>query len=139
MGRTKQEKRPYYKIGLANSPINSQDPFLYHKTTWRKVYERAAQASTQYDDVLLWNERDELTESCLANIVIVDKKGDQLYTPPLSCGLLGGTYRRFLIEQGKIKEKVIYRQELKGSQRVYLINSVRKWMPGLLCLDGSTS
>ena len=43
------------------------------------------------DDVILWNERGEITESCTANVVI-DLDGE-LITPPIECGVLGGTFR----------------------------------------------
>lgn len=37
------------------------------------------------DDVLLWNERGEITETCAANIVV--QFGDDFFTPPVECGL----------------------------------------------------
>ena len=57
------------------------------------------------DDVILWNERGEITESCSANVVI-DLNGE-LITPPIECGLLGGTFRSELLAQGQIVERVI--------------------------------
>ncbi len=128
-----QEKKLYYRLGLAKSAITLNNPFLYHKTSWRVVYEIARQSIKQYDDVLLWNERGEVTETSIANIVI-ELKG-QLYTPPISCGLLGGTYRALLLKQNKIQEKVILCQELRQCSKIYLINSVRKWQQCMLCLD----
>src|SRR5690606_8477371 len=43
------------KVCLAPQPIDRDDPFLYHKTTHRTLYERALAACPGYDDVLLWN------------------------------------------------------------------------------------
>jgi para-aminobenzoate synthetase/4-amino-4-deoxychorismate lyase len=71
----------------------------------------------------LWNERGELTEACIANLVV--ELDGQLYTPPVKCGLLAGTYRAWLLEQGKVKERVIRVEELGRCGWVFLANSVR--------------
>ena len=47
---------------------------------------------------MLWNERGEVTESTIANVV-VEIDGVR-YTPPLACGLLGGTFRGELLGVG---------------------------------------
>lgn len=111
-------------IGLAKNPVDSSNPFLYHKTTFRKTYSDQLQASPEFDDLLLWNERGEITESCIAN-VLVEIDG-QWFTPPVSCGLLPGVYRSHLLASGRIKERVIRIEELKPSTAIMLINSVRK-------------
>lgn len=111
------------QIGFAPLPIDPQDVFLYHKTTQRTVYESAQRACPQWDDVLLWNQRGEVTESCLANLVVV--LGGQWYTPPIQSGLLPGTLRAWLLQQGKVQERVVYRNELVHCSQIYLVNSVR--------------
>jgi len=113
------------RVMLAKDPIDSTDVFLYHKTTYRRVYETAQNSCADSDDVLLWNERSELTESCIANLVLeIDK---ELFTPPIDCGLLPGTFRAWLLEQEKIKERVLKVSDLSVCSKIYLINSVRKW------------
>lgn len=112
------------QVTLANSPINSADIFLYHKTTNRLIYERAKQQHPDFDEVLLWNEREELTEFCNGNLV-VELEGEW-YTPPIASGLLAGTYRRYLLQQEKVQERIIYRAELPDCSRLFLINSVRQ-------------
>jgi para-aminobenzoate synthetase/4-amino-4-deoxychorismate lyase len=112
------------RICLATSPANSSDPFLYHKTTNRVVYKEALAACPGYDDVILWNEKGEITESCIANVV-VEIDGD-LFTPPVSCGLLPGTFRQWLLDEKRIRERVILTEELSRAGKVFLINSVRK-------------
>ncbi len=112
------------RIGIAKYPVNSSDPFLYHKTTHRQVYEQALSQNPEYEDVILWNKKEEITESCFANIV-VELEG-KLFTPPVQCGLLAGTYRAYLLEKGEIKERIIMKSDLEYSSHIYLINSVRK-------------
>ena len=103
--------------------MNSSDEFLYHKTTNRRVYEQAIEGCPGYDDVLLYNEKGEVTESTIANIVM--ETNGVLWTPPVQCGLLPGTYRAELLEQGMIQERAFTIDEVLRSPRVYLINSVR--------------
>lgn len=114
--------RPY-RLALAARPVDPKDPFLYHKTTWRQVYDEARAAAPGADDVLLWNSRGELTESCIAN-VIVELHGRR-YTPPVASGLLAGIYRGWLLEQGQVEERVITVEDLARAERVSLANSVR--------------
>ena len=109
---------------LAREPVDPTNPFLYHKTTNRQVYEQALASCPGYADCILWNERGEVTESCIANVVV--ELDGELYTPPVQCGLLPGTYRLYLLDQGKVKERMIRIDDLAKSPHVYLISSVRK-------------
>jgi para-aminobenzoate synthetase/4-amino-4-deoxychorismate lyase len=117
-----QNSRPVH-LGLAAQPVNSNDVYLYHKTTWRKVYEAALATCPDCDDVSLWNERDELTETCVGNLVA--QIGGELFTPPVECGLLEGVYRAHLLAQGIVHERVIRKIELPSCERVFVVNSVR--------------
>jgi para-aminobenzoate synthetase/4-amino-4-deoxychorismate lyase len=114
------------RVDLAADPVDPKDSFLYHKTTHRAVYEDALNARPGVDDVILYNSRDQITEFTTANIVI--ERDGRRYTPPVECGLLAGTFRRYLLEKGEIEEAVITVDELDGADQVYLINSVRRWV-----------
>ncbi len=117
---------PVMRVALAAQPIDSSNVFLYHKTTRRDVYDAARAARPDCDDVVLWNERGEITESTIANVVV--ELNGQRYTPPVECGLLPGTFRADLIARGLIHERVILKEELRAASRVWLINSVRGWL-----------
>ncbi|HEY5910227.1 MAG TPA: aminodeoxychorismate synthase component I [Verrucomicrobiae bacterium] len=112
-----------YRVTLARTPVNSHDVSLYHKTTQREVYDRAFAGRGTSADVLLWNERRELTESTLANLV-VEIEG-RLLTPPLECGLLPGVYRKTLLDQRRVREGIVRVEDLARCGRIYLVNSVR--------------
>ncbi len=118
------EQRPI-RASLAEAPVNSSDPFLFHKTTHRQVYDTRRAACPDCDEVLLHNERGELTEFTLGNLVV--ELGGALVTPPVACGLLPGTFRAELLEAGKITEQVIPLHRLKDCAKIYRVNSVRKW------------
>ena len=118
--------KPLWKAYLAKRPVNSNDIFLFYKTTNREVYEAARKDFPQYDDVLLYNERDELTEFTIGNLVV--EMDNHLYTPPISCGLLPGTFREYLLETVKMEERIIPVEALKNCTKIFLVNSVRKWI-----------
>ena len=120
----------FVKLGMCSTPVDSNNLFLYHKTTNRQVYETAKAAFPDCDDVLLWNERGEITETCIGNIVV--ELNGELLTPPVKCGLLAGTFRADLLEKGKIREEIITMEMLKYSDRIYIINSVQKWREAVL-------
>jgi para-aminobenzoate synthetase/4-amino-4-deoxychorismate lyase len=115
-----------FKVCLAKEPVSSQNIFLYHKTTRREIYDNALAVPQIYNDVLLYNEENELTEFTIGNLVI--ELNGELVTPPISCGLLAGTFRAHLLETGQVRERVIKRDELTNSQRVFMVNSLRKWV-----------
>jgi len=117
-------------LAIAKEPVDSKDVFLYHKTTNRAVYEKAKADFPDADDVILWNEKGEVTESCIANIVI--ELDGRKVTPPVSCGLLAGTFREELLENGEIEEGIVTLEDLKCADAIWLINSVRKWRPVIL-------
>lgn len=123
------------RITLATEPVDTRNMFLYHKTTHRNVYE-AARAGSSADDVILWNERGEITESSRANVVV--KRNGRWVTPLVECGLLGGTYRAQLLEDGIIEEGVVTKGEFIEAVEVCLINSVRRWIPTERLLETGT-
>jgi para-aminobenzoate synthetase / 4-amino-4-deoxychorismate lyase len=112
-------------VGLAAEPVSSDDVFLYHKTTHRQLYERARATRPECQEVILWNERGEVTEATTANLVVC--LGGELLTPPLESGLLPGTMRAHLLETGRIQERKVRVDELADNEGLYLINSVRGW------------
>lgn len=115
------------KVMVAEEPVKKNNPFLYHKTTNRKIYS-GFQMKKPADvfDVLLWNEDEELTEFTNGNIVL---EIDGIHwTPPVNSGLLAGTFRELLIKNGEILEKTLTVNDLKNCNKVWFINSVRKWL-----------
>jgi para-aminobenzoate synthetase/4-amino-4-deoxychorismate lyase len=131
VGRVNIESEPApasqpVRLGLARKSVDSSDVFLFHKTTHRAVYEHARASRPDCDDVLLWNERGEITESTTANVVV--ELDGRMVTPPVSCGLLAGTYRAELLARGEIAEAIITVEDLARCHAIHLINSVRRWI-----------
>nr|WP_263323131.1 aminodeoxychorismate synthase component I [Neobacillus sp. Marseille-Q6967] len=115
------------KVILADEPIDKNHPFLYHKTTNREIYTKFhLKKPVDVFDVLLWNQDEELTEFTNGNVVV--EINGLYWTPPISSGLLAGTFRDSLIENGEIREKIIKLEDLKTCTRAWFVNSVRKWI-----------
>lgn len=115
----------FMSAAIAKTDVISNDVFLFHKTTNRGVYERAKATRPTVEEVLLVNERGELTEGTIGNIVLnID---DEFLTPSLDCGLLPGIFRQHLLARGAIREAVITPYDLHRANAAYLINSVRGW------------
>ena len=128
-GRDSEERAPTAlpRVSIAATPVQSDDRFLYHKTTHRRVYEqRRAGAPDHVMDVLLVNERGELTEFSQGNVVL--ELDDRLVTPAQSCGLLDGCLRAELLESGVVSEARIALAALERASRVWFINSARGWI-----------
>lgn len=119
-----------WSVACALNACRHDDVFLYHKTTNRQVYDDALKRFPTYRDVVLVNELGLVTESCYANVVL--DLGDEKVTPPLSCGLLNGTFRQHLLDQSLIREAPVTVKMLRSAKQVWLINSVRKWIPACL-------
>jgi para-aminobenzoate synthetase/4-amino-4-deoxychorismate lyase len=117
------------RVAVAPHPVERGSIWLHHKTTRRGVYEAAAAARPDCDDVLLWNDAGELTEATRFNVVVSRDGG--AVTPPLCCGLLPGVERAALVSAG-LREAVIRVSELRPGQRLTLINSVRGACEGVV-------
>jgi para-aminobenzoate synthetase/4-amino-4-deoxychorismate lyase len=127
---TIEPEPPPLCVALAAEGVDSRDIFLFHKTTHRQVYESALAARPGFDEVILFNEEGQLTEFTVGNLV-ADLDG-RLVTPPVSCGLLPGTFREDLLERGLVTERIICREDLSRCTRLFMVNSVRRWQPAQL-------
>ena len=112
-------------IALSKEKLNSNNSFLYHKTTFKPWYEKAYQKikNKEVFDILFLNEKEELTEGARSNIFIL--KNEVLYTPKLSSGLLEGIYRQKIIKEKNAVEKNLYLEDLFSAQKIYMTNSIR--------------
>lgn len=117
-------------LRLTSRPVRSDNIFLYHKTTYRKIYEAAKKRDPTAGDVVLYNEKGEATETTIANIAV--ELGGQWVTPAVTCGLLGGTMRAELLARGEIVEGTVRVDDLRPGVELRLFNSVRGQYKGTL-------
>lgn len=112
-------------LPVDTEPTDPFDEFLVFKTTTRSRYDEALERFPDAPDVILWNRRGELTETCIANLVL--EFDGRLVTPHRQSGLLAGTLREELLERGQVTEMVLTLDDLRTADRVFTINSVRGW------------
>ena len=111
---------------VSDSRLNSTDLFLYHKTTRRELYDREWKHYADTlgaDEVIYLNEAGELAEGSRTSIFIA--RDGKLLTPRLAAGVLPGTLRAALIDEGRAEEARLTIQDLNGAAEIYLGNSVR--------------
>ena len=114
------------RVRIAEQRTDPADRMLFHKTTHRPVYARAFEQAARdgFDDVLFFNLRGEVTEGAISNVFI--EKDGRWFTPPIDCGLLPGVYRRHLLEtRPEIEERVLFEEDLRTADAIYLANAVR--------------
>jgi para-aminobenzoate synthetase/4-amino-4-deoxychorismate lyase len=113
-------------FALAATAVDRRNPWLYHKTTARALYDAHTSRHSEAYDVLLWNEEGELTEFTRGNLVM--ELDGRLLTPPLQSGLLPGTLRAELLERRVITEAILHRDDLARAGAIWFINGVRGWV-----------
>ena len=116
-----------WRACLALEAIDARSPLLFNKTTARQAYDEARRACPGADDVVLWNARGEVTETTIGNLV-VELDGRRV-TPPVACGLLPGVMRQELLTRGEIVERLVTLDDLSRAPRLWLVNSLRGWVP----------
>jgi para-aminobenzoate synthetase / 4-amino-4-deoxychorismate lyase len=111
------------RLKVSTVRIDSGDPFLCHKTTNRGIYDAARRECDDRTDVILVNERGEITETPIMNIAVF--RAGQWLTPAVSCGLLPGIMREELLACGKIVEGVVLSEDLQPGEQVRCFNALR--------------
>ncbi|MBD3296747.1 MAG: hypothetical protein GF392_05210 [Candidatus Omnitrophica bacterium] len=121
-------------VSISARKTRRDDILLRHKTTARDLYDRELCSSRAcgFFEVLFFNNYDELTEGAISNVMI--EKNGRYFTPPVNCGVLPGTYRRYLLEQSRLPlaEKILRREDLFSADRIYVMNSVMRTVEAVL-------
>ena len=122
-------------LGDPDSVMDSRNPLLRHKTTWRKTYDDAWQAAVGRGgfDAIFTNERGEVTEGGRSNIfALIDGRW---FTPPISCGVLPGVMRSTLLNDPswRVTECVILPSDLRRAQQIIMVNALRGVVETTLC------
>jgi len=115
---------------ISDTRLNSADLFLYHKTTRRELYDREWKHYSDTlgaDEVIYLNENGELAEGSRTTLFV--ERDGKLLTPRLSAGILPGTLRAALIDEGRAVEVTLTIEDLNRGDQVWLGNSVRGLLP----------
>lgn len=117
------------EILLSPEPLDSREPLLRYKTTFRPWYAKAADwlpAHPQIFDMVFFNEKGQLCEGSRSNLYLLLR--GQWYTPPVECGLLPGVQRAELLEAGQVRERVLEVDDLRRAEGLRLSNALRGWI-----------
>lgn len=120
------------KVVFSPVRMDANDLFLQHKTTRREIYDAEyTRCHKKYgvDEVLFMNDENEITEGSRTNIFARLRPEGTLFTPPVNCGLLPGTFRQELLATGNAKERPLSLEEIKQAHELFIGNSVRGPQP----------
>lgn len=97
------------------------------KTTDRDIYNTALEQAKEQglDDLVLCNERGEVAETGIYNLLWYDEDMQQWFTPPLSSGCVAGVQRAYLLDSGKLQEKICYPEDLIKAKSIMVCNALR--------------
>lgn len=101
--------------------------FTSYKTTSRAHYDAARvrvgiRDRAEPKEVLLWNEQREIIEGSFRNVAFW--RDGAWVTPKSDSGSLPGTVRRWMLENGKVREGTILKDEVKVGEWTLLSNAV---------------
>lgn len=117
---------------ISDKIISAENRFQYFKTTNRDLYDSEYKKYSEegFFDVIFINEKNQVAEGSRTNIFI--NKCGLLYTPPISCGILPGVFRKYWLRRNiNIKEEVLFKDDLLVADDIILTNSLR----GIVKLD----
>jgi len=100
-----------------------------HNLTW---YEEAHERG--FDEVVLLNERGEVSECTSANIFAAN--GGEVTTPPLSAGCLPGVTRELLLNEVRVPgitvvERALVPADLERADQVFITSTTRDLLPAV--------
>ncbi len=100
--------------------------------------ERYAHRRGGFFEILLRDQRGHLSEGTVSNVFIV--REGEIWTPPVSCGILMGTTRQWALDEARrmgvrCHEAPLTRYDLYNAEEVFLTNTTMEVMPVAFC-DG---
>jgi len=113
------------RLVVEPEPVDAASPWLQHKTTRRDAYRVRALRHREADDVVLVNQRGELTETTIANLAV--RLDGRWWTPPTASGCLPGVERGRLLDLGRLRERVLHVDDLAAADGLAVLSSLRGW------------
>src|SRR6266853_718734 len=124
------------KLGVVPHGRHAASEFAGTKyISWAENLTRYERAHDQgLDEVVLLNERGEVSECTSANIFVVDAGGSNVWTPPISSGCLAGVTRATLLEEVRqpgiaIGEKTLLPGDLSSASEIFVTSTTRELLP----------
>ena len=118
------------RVAIDDVAQDPSDVFLFHKTSRRDRYDAARRRHPDVDDVLLVNDRREITESTIANVAA--RIEGRWTTPLLEAGLLAGIGRAVALQEGRVVEGTVTIADARSAEELALISDARGWRRAVL-------
>ncbi|HEX4073863.1 MAG TPA: aminotransferase class IV [Candidatus Acidoferrales bacterium] len=122
--------RDMVRLGLREHGRHAGSPLAGVKvTSWlNNVWSLYEAQQSGFDEVVLLNERGEVSECTAANIFCVE--GGRVVTPPLASGCLQGVTRGLILELGPragipVEERTLYPEDLYSADEVFISSTNR--------------
>ena len=126
--------KKFFRSIISSFKRNLSSPLVYHKTLnyYENLLAKREALKEGYDEAILLNIKGEISEGAYSNFFLI-KKGD-VFTPPISSGLLPGITRKKVMEiaQDKgiqVKEKVLIPEDLKEADEAFFTSALMGVMP----------
>ena len=113
-----------FHVEIGEIKRNETSPFTYMKSLnyGVNVTEKRKMKARGIDEPIFLNSRGELTEGAVTNIFFV--KNDTIYTPKVTCGLLPGILREWLMEEYAMKEAILLPEDVAEFEEMFVSNSL---------------
>lgn len=113
-----------FKVRLSKVIRNSTSIMPYIKSTnyIENILEREEALKNNFNEVVFMNENKLLTEGSISNIYIV--KDSIIKTPKVTCGLLDGTLRKWIISNFEVEQGEYNIEDIINSDGIFLTNSL---------------
>ncbi|WP_335942036.1 aminotransferase class IV [Fusobacterium polymorphum] len=126
---TEKDYQRAFSLNISEVRRNESSIFTFHKTLnyGDNILEKRNSKKMGYDEPIFLNSKNQVTEGATSNVFVV--VGDKIYTPKLSCGLLNGIVRQYIISNYDVIESEIDLEFLNNADEIFLTNSLFGIMP----------
>ena len=126
---TNEDYQRAFSLNISKVQRNESSIFTFHKTLnyGDNILEKRKSKKLGYDEPIFLNSKNQITEGATSNIFVVVE--DKIYTPKLSCGLLNGIVRQYIISNYSVIETDINLEFLNKADEIFLTNSLLGIMP----------
>ena len=126
---TEKDYQKGFSLNISEVRRNESSIFTFHKTLnyGDNILEKRKSKKLGYDEPIFLNSKNQITEGATSNIFAVVR--DKIYTPKVSCGLLNGIVRQYIISNYDVIESEIDLEFLNNADEIFLTNSLFGIMP----------
>ena len=126
---TEKDYQKGFSLNISKVRRNESSIFTFHKTLnyGDNILEKRKSKKLGYDEPIFLSSKNQITEGATSNIFVV--VGDKIYTTKLSCGLLNGIVRQYIVSNYDVIESEIDLEFLNNVDEIFLTNSLFGIMP----------